>query len=599
MSQISDLISQEDAGNLHGLFQERVRRSPQRIAYRHYYTESEQWEDINWQQMADDVARWQAALARENLESGARVGLILRNCPEWVKFEQAALGLGLVVVPLYTNDRPDNIAYIIDNADVKCLLFEGEEHWQVLQGVMDRLGTVQRFISLHYLDHQEADRLTAIDQWLPDKHTRPALPDIEPRDLASIVYTSGTTGKPKGVMLSHENILWNACACAKCERFYNDDMYLSFLPLSHMFERTAGYYLPMVAGSTVAYARSIEQLAEDLVSIRPTILVSVPRIYERVNNKIKAQLETKSPLARKLFLGAVATGWQMFEHQQGRDHWRPGQLLWPVFKALVAKKIMQKLGGRLRIAVCGGAPLPTDVARTFIGLGLPLLQGYGMTELSPVATVNRRDNNDPASVGTVLDDVEVQLGENDELLVRSPGIMKGYWNNEEATRELIDDQGWLHTGDVARIDNGFVYITGRIKDIIVMANGEKVPPADIEMAIASDPLFDQAMVIGEGKPFLSCITVLNPDSWQKIAGDYNLDPDDSASLENETIIKLLLDKINHQLHDFPGYANIYCVKATLAPWTIEEGLITPTLKLKRNELIDKFRDDIDRFYKGH
>ncbi|MDY6981175.1 MAG: long-chain fatty acid--CoA ligase [Pseudomonadota bacterium] len=599
MSQISDLISQEEAGNLHGLFQERVRRNPQRIAYRHYNTDSGQWEDISWQQMADEVSRWQAALALENLEPGARVGVILRNCPEWVKFDQAALGLGLVVVPLYTNDRPDNIAYIIDNADVKCLLFEGEEHWKILQGVMNRLTKVQRFISVQDPGNQSDERLTIVSQWVPEKADKLALPDIKPQDLASIVYTSGTTGKPKGVMLSHENILWNACASAKCERFYNDDMYLSFLPLSHMFERTAGYYLPMVAGSTVAYARSIEQLAEDLLTIQPTILISVPRIYERVNNKIKAQLEAKPPLARKLFLGAVATGWQMFEHQQGRDHWRPRQLLWPLFKALVAKKIMQKLGGRLRIAVCGGAPLPTEVARTFIGLGLPLLQGYGMTELSPVATVNHRENNDPASVGTVLDDVEVQLGDNDELLVRSPGIMKGYWNNEEATHDIIDEQGWLHTGDVARIDNGFVYITGRIKDIIVMANGEKVPPADIEMAIANDSLFDQAMVIGEGKPFLSCITVLNPDGWQQIARDHNLDPDDSASLENEAIIKLLLEKINHQLHGFPGYTNIYCVKATLEPWTIEDGLITPTLKLKRNELIDKFREDIDRFYKGH
>ncbi|MDZ7663031.1 long-chain fatty acid--CoA ligase [Thiohalophilus sp.] len=599
MNQPSDLISQQDAGNLHGLFQERVRRSPQHIAYRHYNNNSRQWEDISWQQMADEVARWQAALARENLEPGARVGLILRNCPEWVKFEQAALGLGLVVVPLYTNDRPDNIAYIIDDADVKCLLFEGEEHWQILQGVLDRLATVQRFISLQDLGKQSEERLTAVSQWVPDRQDKPALTELKPGDMASIVYTSGTTGKPKGVMLSHENILWNACACAHCELFYNDDMYLSFLPLSHMFERTAGYYLPMVAGSTVAYARSIEQLAEDLLSIRPTILISVPRIYERVNNKIKAQLEAKSPVARKLFLGAVATGWQMFEHQQGRDRWRPGQLLWPVFKALVAKKIMQKLGGRLRIAVCGGAPLPTEVAKTFIGLGLPLLQGYGLTELSPVATVNRRASNDPASVGTVLDDVEIKLGENDELLVRSPGIMKGYWNNEQATREMIDTDGWLHTGDVARIDNGFVYITGRIKDIIVMANGEKVPPADIEMAIANDSLFDQAMVIGEGKPFLSCITVLNPDSWQQLAREYNLDPDDSASLENDALIKTLLDKINHQLHDFPGYANIYCVRATLDPWTIDDGLITPTLKLKRNELMAKYADDIARFYKGH
>ncbi|MGM0679459.1 MAG: AMP-binding protein, partial [Pseudomonadota bacterium] len=274
MNSISDIISQEEAGNLHGLFQERVRRSPHRIAYRHYNSSTHQWEDISWQQMAEEVARWQTALARENLEPGTRVGLILRNCPAWVQFEQAALGLGLVVVPLYTNDRPDNIAYIIDNADVKCLLFEGQEHWQILQGILDRLDTVQRFISLQDPGNHSEVRLTSISHWIPAQQDNLVRPEINPRDLASIVYTSGTTGKPKGVMLSHENILWNACAASKCERFYNDDVYLSFLPLSHMFERTGGYYLPMVAGSTVAYARSIEKLAEDLLSIRPTILIS-------------------------------------------------------------------------------------------------------------------------------------------------------------------------------------------------------------------------------------------------------------------------------------------------------------------------------------
>lgn len=599
MSHSIDLIPQHVAGSLYGLFRERCRRSAQQVAYRHFNTHNEQWEDILWEEMATEVARWQAALQQENLQPGDRVGLILRNCPEWVKFEQAALGLGLVVVPLYTNDRPDNIAYIIDHADIQCLLFEGEEHWSVLQGVMDRLDTVRRFISLHSLEASSEDRLQHIEQWLPASPRELADTDITPDSLASIVYTSGTTGRPKGVMLTHDNILWNACSCAQCEAFYADDIYLSFLPLSHMLERTAGYYLPMVAGSTVAYARSIEHLADDLLIIRPTMLISVPRIYERVNNKIKAQLESKSPLARNLFLSAVATGWQRFEQQQGRASWTPRLLLWPLFKALVAKKIMQKLGGRLRMAVCGGAPLPLEVARTFIGLGLPLLQGYGMTELSPVATVNRLSNNDPLSVGPALPEVETRLGEHSELQVRSPGIMKGYWKNETATDEILNTDGWLHTGDVARIDNEFVYITGRIKDIIVMANGEKVPPADVEMAIANDPLFDQAMVVGEGKPFLICITVLNPESWKQLAEELSLDPDDSRSLENGTIIKAMLDRINHQLHDFPGYTNIYCVRATLEPWTIEDGLITPTLKLKRNELIEKFRDDIARFYKGH
>ena len=222
-----------------------------------------------------------------------------------------------------------------------------------------------------------------------------------------------------------------------------------------------------------------------------------------------------------------------------------------------------------------------------------------MTELSPVVSVNRLANNDPVSVGKPLPDVEVQLGDKHELQVRSPGVMKGYWNNEEATREMLDQDGWLHTGDIARMDQGFIYITGRIKDIFVMANGEKVPPADIEMAIASDALFEQAMVVGEGKPFLSCITVLNPDSWKELAEQHGLDPNEVDSLEDERAKQAMLDRLNDQLHDFPGYANIYRLKAVLEPWTIDEGLITPTLKLKRKALIEKFQSDIDRFYKGH
>jgi long-chain acyl-CoA synthetase len=594
-----DLIPQHESVNLPGLFRQRVKRSADKVAYRYYSRHDEKWHDISWREMADEVARWQAALQRENLQPGDRVGIILRNSPEWVKFDQAALGLGLVVVPLYTNDRADNIAYIVRDADIKCLLFEGEEHWLLLHSILDRLDGVQRFISLHKIHHATNERLSFIDDWVPDHPAEQASVDIRSENVASIVYTSGTTGRPKGVMLTHNNIVWNAWSCVRCEPFYTEDVYLSFLPLSHTLERTVGYYMAMTAGSTVAFARSIDKLAEDMLVIRPTMLISVPRIYERVYNKIKAQLAGKSPLASKLFHAAVNIGWQRFEIGQQRARWSPQQLLWPVLNRLVAKKILDKLGGRIRMAICGGAPLPIEIGKTFIGLGLPLVQGYGMTELSPVVAVNRFARNDPASVGTPLPEVEVRLGDKNELQVRSPGVMKGYWNNEQATAEIIDDQGWLNTGDVAKIENDFIYITGRIKDIIVMANGEKVPPTDVEMAIASDPLFDQAMVIGEGKPFLSCITVLNYDHWQHLAKQLRLNADDPASLDEAVIIKTLQERINLQLHEFPGYAKIHGIKASLEPWTIEDGTITPTMKLKRNVLMERFQPDIAKLYEGH
>jgi long-chain acyl-CoA synthetase len=259
---------------------------------------------------------------------------------------------------------------------------------------------------------------------------------------------------------------------------------------------------------------------------------------------------------------------------------------------------MAKLGGKMRLSVSGGAPLGADVARTFIGLGLTISQGYGMTELSPVVSTNKLDDNDPVSVGQPLRDVNIKLSDNDELCVRSPGIMLGYWNNEQATKEIIDDDGWLHTGDKAKIVDDHIYITGRIKEILVLSTGEKVPPADIELAIAQDPLFEQTIVIGEQKPFLAAIVVFNEDEWKKLTRYLNIEASND-SLNSERIIKYTLDRIQKQLHDFPGYANIYKITITLEPWTVENNMLTPTLKLKRDEIMQYFNTAIVEMYKGH
>jgi long-chain acyl-CoA synthetase len=400
-------------------------------------------------------------------------------------------------------------------------------------------------------------------------------------------------------MLSHWNILFDTDSAGEICQMLPSDLLLSFLPLSHTFERTVGYYMPMMAGSTIAYARSIPELAEDLQTIRPTVMISVPRIYERVYNKIQAGLAEKSPLATRLFNLAVDTGWKRFLHRQGRGGWQPGFLLWPLLNKLVAGKIMAKLGGRMRLAASGGAPLPTPIAKVFIGLGLNLIQGYGLTETSPILTGNPEDDNDPSSVGVPLSGIELKIGENDELLARGPVIMLGYWNNQEATDAIIDSEGWFHTGDKARIENNHVYITGRIKEIIVLANGEKAPPADMEMAIALDTLFEQVMIIGENRPFLSALLVLNPEQWERIARDLQLDSTDPGALRSEAFEKLIFDKLVRLLAEFPGYARIHGITCTLEPWSIENELITPTLKLKRNRIMERFAADIDRMYEGH
>jgi len=593
----ADLITPEQAGSLSGLFYERVQRSPGKVAYRYYDNATDSWHDLTWSDAGRQVARWQAAFAAEGLQAGDRVAVIMQNCPEWVMFDQAALANGLVVVPLYTQDRAENAAYILENAGVKVLLIGGQEHWDSLLPVREQLGFLARIISVSHIDNggHPDTRLKTVGEWLPDQAE--LIRGEQDKDaLATIVYTSGTTGRPKGVMLSHYNILWNAYASVQVVKCGPDEVFLSFLPLSHTLERTAGYYLAMMVGGTVAYNRSIPQLGEDLLLIKPTILISVPRIFERVYNKIQAGLEEKSALARALFSLAVSTGWRRFEHQQGRAGWSPKLLLWPLLNKIVAGKVMEKLGGRMHLAVVGGAPLPGGVAHLFIGLGLPMIQGYGLTETSPVISVNPIENNDPSGVGCLLPGVEARISEQDELQVRSPGVMLGYWANEEATREMIDSDGWLHTGDKARIHNGQVYITVRIKEIIVLANGEKVPPADMEMAICMDALFEQALVIGDNRPCLTALVVLDPEQWELLARELGMEPDDKSACHSSRVNEVVLERVANRISAFPGYARIRKVRCQLEPWTIEDGLITPTLKLKRNKVHERFEAEIKEMY---
>ena len=262
----------------------------------------------------------------------------------------------------------------------------------------------------------------------------------------------------------------------------------------------------------------------------------------------------------------------------------------------MAGQVLEKLGGRLRAAMSGGAPLPFGVAHTFIGLGLPLLQGYGLTETSPVISVNPLLGNVPESVGVPIRGIQLRIGENNELQVKGDNVMLGYWNNHAATARVLSHDGWLRTGDQARIEDGHIFITGRLKDILVLSNGEKVPPADMEMAIAMDPLFEQATVLGEGRSYLTALLVLNGDLWGGLAREYGLDPGNLDSLNDSRLLKDMLKRVRVALRDFPGYAKIRRATLTLEPWTVENGLLTPTLKVKRAQVVDRYRDAIDRMY---
>lgn len=598
-----DAISAVQARTLSGLFRMRVARTPDLVAYRQFEEARGEWVGYTWKQVSDLVARWERSLAVLDLAPGERVAVQLRNCLEWVCYEQAALALGLVVVPIYPNDNPGNAAYIISDSDSRVLLVGTLDQWQALKPLRDRFPALRQVLCLGSAEAETPGgdlALNAVAHWLGTGGPSRGAHSGRPGDLATIVYTSGTTGRPKGVMLSHRNILWNAEAQLETILTDQDDTFLSFLPLSHAFERTVGYYFPMMAGSCVTYARSLEGLRDDLLNIRPTVLISVPRIYEKAYSRIRERLEGEGRLAKRLFNKAVAVGWNRFLAEQGRGA-DPGffdRLTWKLLKPLVAEKVLAGLGGRLRIAISGAAPLRQEVARCFVGLGLTLVEGYGLTEAAPTLAGNRVEDNVHGSAGMPIPGVEVRIADNGELLARSPGVMLGYWKRPEDTRAAIDEDGWLHTGDIAEMRNGRIYIRGRIKDILVMSSGEKIAAGDLERTITNDPLFEQALVLGEGKPFVAALVVVEQQAWTRLARSLSLNPENSQSLQTDGAKRAVTERIAELLCEFPSHARVRAVRILLEPWTVDGGLLTPTLKVKRREVEQSFERVIDELYAG-
>jgi len=584
-----DTINTQDASTLDEAFRERVRRSSDKTAYTQFNQSSEAWETFSWADMAVQVERWQVAFRESGLKKGDRVAICYRNSVQWVTFDQAALRLGLVIVPLYTADRADNIAYVIGNSGSKLVLFADNSTWQSVSNTDEDVSCVEQVL---VFSGKAGGKVHLVDDWLPEHGQHFERGVASPDDLASIVYTSGTTGRPKGVMLSHRNMLSNAYSGMRSVPLKLSDRLLSFLPLSHTLERTVGYYASLISGSEVTFNRSIKQLSDDLTEVKPTVMISVPRIFERVHNQIYTGLTGQSSFQQWMFKTAINVGWRRFEYQQGLRSWHPKLLFVGIFDALVATKVNTKLGGALNFVIVGGAPLTKEVAKTFISLGIPLLQGYGLTESSPIVSVNTEAQNRVNSIGLLLRGVSVKIADNDELWVKGDNVMMGYWERPDATDKAIvveGDERWLRTGDRAAIDEqGFLRIIGRIKDILVLANGEKVPPPDIEAAVARNPLFEQVMVVGEGKSFLSALVVLNKALEKQARAD-----------NGDNFQAYLVKSIAEQMDDFPGYAKIRKVHICEDEWTVESGLLTPTLKIKRPKVMARYADAVDQLYAGH
>ena len=593
-----ELISVEQAGTLPGLFRERVRLSANAVAYREHDARSGRWREHTWQDMERRVGPARGALRRAGFEPGDRVAIALPNGTEWVCFDIAALSLGLVVVPLYLHDSAGSMAGILTDCGARGLIVDSATRWH---------GLLPHWPELIDLEHVWLrDGLTADARDLARPGVK-ALADVlahegeakpwregSPDDLATIIYTSGTTGRPKGAMLSHRAILRNAAMTAEVVPPRVDDRFLSCLPLAHAFERTVGYYLPMLGGAQVVYARSIEVLTEDLRTQRPTVFLGVPRLYERAAIAIQDR-GRQSPFKRLLLGATAALGWErVAARQSGGAGLGPVQrYVGHVLDRWVGSQVRAAFGGSLRIAVSGGAPLPVDVARFLIGLGIPLVEGYGLTEAGPVVTANEVGAYVPGSVGQPLRGIELEISGRGELLIRSPSLMKGYWRNDALTAEAIDAHGWLHTGDLAEIRDGRVVIAGRLKELIALSTGEKVAPASIEAAILRDPIFRNVLVVGDGKPFLAAVISMSSEGWKATAAASKvLAPEPSQASAEQFVLR----RLEERLADLGRHEQVRGVHLPLDQWSVENGLLTPTLKTKRAPLQRKYASDIERIY---
>lgn len=603
-------VGLENITTLGDLFDWRVRRTPENEAYRYFDPKTEHWHSLTWVQIGARVNTWRSALAASCLVPGARVAVLLPNGLDAVCIDQASLALGLVPVPMHALDNPASIAYIIKDCEASMLVLSTRAQWEAIAAVGEEMPLLKLILLVDdgsftddYAPSRALGVVVALATWLangdlPDNAHRPL---VSSSTLAAIVYTSGTTGRPKGVMLTHNNVLSNIRAVMARVEVRPSDVFLSILPLSHTFERTVGYYLPIAAGSCVAYARSVAKVPEDLVMVRPTILVSVPRIYERSYLKLQEALGQSNHFSQRLFRLTQTIGWRRFCQRQ---HLPCGDtspkwldlLLYPILHWLVARRVLAQFGGRLRVAVCGGAPLSQAVGEYFLALGLPLVQGYGMTETSPVVSCNAPADNWPTTVGKPLEGVAVRIGETSELQILGDGVMAGYWKRQEDSTRALTDDGWLRTGDQAAIEGGRIRIIGRIKEIIVTSTGEKIAPTDLELAIMADPLFEQVFVIGDNRPFIAAFVVLSRSGLDTLVRQLKLDVSDSVKLNSELAQSAILEKIRLACKHFPSHAVPRVVRVATEPWSLQNGLMTPTLKLKRNALLAHFRSEIDDIY---
>jgi long-chain acyl-CoA synthetase len=551
------------------------------------------------------VRRAALGLRALGVQRGDRVAILSENRPEWAIADFASITTGLTDVPIYPTLPADQIAYMLKDSGSVAIFVSNKvqaEKIKDIRGVLPALKTVIGFdetpgltdLSMAELEKRgaagESDEATA-------RYKSEAL-NVKPDDIATIIYTSGTTGDPKGVMLSHDNIYSNVAASMKAIPFGGRDTALSFLPLSHIFERMAGHYLMWATGTSIAYAESIEAVPVNMQEVRPTLVLSVPRLYEKMYARVLETALTGGFLKKKIFFWGrdVADRWAT-EKLAGKN---PGGIIaqqYAIAQKLVFSKLKARTGGRLRYFVSGGAPLSPEINKFFFAAGLEILEGYGLTETSPVIAVNTPGNFRIGTVGKPIDGVEVKIAADGEILTRGPHVMKGYYNKPDATREAIDQDGWFHTGDIGELRDGFLAITDRKKDIIVTAGGKNIAPQPLENKVKTNKYVAQAVMLGDKRKFPSMLIVPNFDNLEKWAKRHNIVWTDRAQLLRMPSIHAKIEQeVNRELIGAAHFEVPKKIGLVEHDFSIERGELTPTQKVKRRAIDKNYKALIDSLY---
>jgi long-chain acyl-CoA synthetase len=565
------------------------------------------WNSITYGDLSRRVDEVAAALAELGIGKGDRVAIFSYNRPEWVMADLACLKLGAWVIPVYHTLPAETVAYILKDSEAKLMFVEKPELFKVAEqavGAAPRLRDVVTFFDTpagRLLQTRVSDfaslRRTGSD--IVSRQAQKPLPQIDPQDVATVVYTSGTTGEPKGAMLTHTNIASNALTANKMFSINASDVFVSYLPLCHTMERTAGYYTILFAGGQIAYVESLETVAQDVKEIRPTVLISVPRMLEKVHEAVQAKVAADSHLKQWMVAAAIRT-YNRYRFRKDRGEPIPVlmRLRHRLFKSLVVNKFHEISGGRLRVIVSGSAPLGRRLARILHNLEFDVAEGYGLTEASPVVSAATPEHFKVGTVGVPLEYQEVRIGENDEVLVRGPNIMKGYLNKPEETAKVIDADGWLHTGDQGKLDkDGYLTITGRIKELIVTSYGKNVAPVPIEQEIATSPFVEQVMVYGDRCAYLTAIVVPRRAAVEEYARSHGIRADGYENLlRDERIRKLVEQEVVQKTSAMAPFEQVKAASLVAEPFTVANDLLTPTLKLKRPKIVERWRELIAATY---